>query len=99
MVYRPASRCRCCKRPRDAVGGLSRSALCAHCSIHIVRDNLLGLKTRQGEYYDRWRNGVIDHAASLYPPPDILPADYGITQEEKWHQKNPLPDGHSLPAA
>lgn len=73
MTYRPRASCKRCGKPRSAVGHLSRRGNCLACGIEAEAANLTQLRTQAGPYYERWRDAVIDWAASL-PGAIVIPA-------------------------
>lgn len=75
MTYRPRARCQDCGIPRGLAGGLSRNGLCQPCGEARLAENLIGLATKSGLAWAKYRDGMTDYVSRLwggtvpdYPP-------------------------------
>lgn len=50
--------CKVCGRTADEVGGISATGLCQEHSIERLTDNLIGLTTKSGEPWRKWRESM-----------------------------------------
>jgi hypothetical protein len=57
--------CRNCRKHRDEVGEISWGGLCANCGEAILIENVVGLHTKSGVPWQRWRMG---YAIKLFGP-------------------------------
>lgn len=63
-------RCRNCNRHADEAGPLSRSRLCEVCGDELLTENVLGIHTKTGPAWRRWRLAT----AATVLPPDVMQA-------------------------
>ena len=79
VTYRPRATCKRCGASRSAVGHLSRRGNCLDCGIQAEADNAVGIATKTGPAYERWRDAMITAVASLPGSlviPGTLPDEY-----------------------
>lgn len=89
MTYRPRASCKRCGVSRETCGHLSRRGNCLPCGIAAETANLVGLKTKTGPAYERWRDAIVAGVARLpgvLVIPDTLPDEF--EQEPLFHVKH-----------
>jgi predicted ATP-dependent serine protease len=65
MSDRTRAHCQNCGAHRDKVGPISWTGKCGACAEAILLENVVGLHTRSGVPWQRWRMG---YARSLFGP-------------------------------